>query len=307
MGFPKLPEGYDEVGRGWAPADDAALPEWEPWETASVCVRRGVQRGNGSRFLRVDYDSTKAGWSAESPAWVELKATQLDPLTKAGRRVLAEGTFSLHAAPDACFTAEFTTAPQGAAGHPTETRHWVHALFSEPVAGRCAPVRLELRFRGEHGGQTDPPGSGDPYRLVLNTAQLRSRRNVRQHTAPMGNGQQVVSLFYTNPDAQGLGVMKRMNPPYSPPYHELSSDLRLFWEYQVPADGKVNLHRHQTEEIWYVTAGEGTFIQDGEEQVIRAGDSIIIYPGSWHGMRADRGDFTFLVIDVGVGRSNQPH
>jgi len=123
----------------------------------------------------------------------------------------------------------------------------------------------------------------------------------------MGGGEQVVSLFYTNPDAQGLGVMKRIQPPYTPVYHELTSDMRLFWEYRIPAGGKVNVHRHNTEEIWHVTAGEGTFIQDGEEQVIRAGDSIIIYPGSWHGMRADRGDFAFLVIDIGAAKFNQPH
>ena len=170
---------------------------------------------------------------------------------------------------------------------------------------RAGPARAKVQ-PGRRGA-SDPPGDAAPYQVVLNTAQLRNRSNVRQHRAPMGSGEQVVSLFYTNPDAQGLGVMKRIQPPYTPAYHELTSDMRLFWEYRIPAGGKVNVHRHNTEEIWHVTAGEGTFIQDGEEQVIRAGDSIIIYPGSWHGMRADRGDFAFLVIDIGAAKSNQPH
>ena len=167
----------------------------------------------------------------DRPIRLHLTARQVDPITKAPRSVLVDGSFELAPQAGGAFAAELRTPPDGngaAVGDPAASHVWVNALFSDPLHGRCAPVRLELRFSRDGGGASDPPGDAAPYQVVLNTAQLRNRSNVRQHRAPMGSGEQVVSLFYTNPDAQGLGVMKRIQPPYTPAYHELTSDMRLF-------------------------------------------------------------------------------
>jgi hypothetical protein len=86
----------------------------------------------------------------------------------------------------------------------------------------------------------------------------------------------------------------------------------LFWEYCVPAGGWVNAHRHATEEIWHVTEGEATYVHDGEERVIRSGDTVIAYSGTWHGVSAGRGipaldKPTSAVSIESLGRSGRRH
>jgi mannose-6-phosphate isomerase-like protein (cupin superfamily) len=179
---------------------------------------------------------------------------------------------------------------------------WVAKFQVDPLTNRVSPLIVDVRVHGTEDVALPPHGE-PPYRLVLNGMQQRDRTNVARHVAQTGTGQEIAILLYTNPDAKDLGMLQRIQPPY----HELNSDLRLVWEYRVTAGGWVPPHLHNTEEIWYVTAGEGTYVADGEERVIRAGDAIILYPGSWHGLLADRGDIEYLVIDVGIGKANPPH
>jgi mannose-6-phosphate isomerase-like protein (cupin superfamily) len=288
-----------ELSRSLAPIDPEALNAWR--DGAVLVVRRG-RRGPDRQqpFLRLDYAASADGGTPVA----ELTATRLDPLTREPTATLGQERFELTQSAAGGWSAELQA---GAHGAPSAVRFaWLDEAFAEPLSGKVAPLRLEVRLTRD--GLTDPPPDQPAYSLVLGAVQQRNRSTSRQHVTPMGSGQQEVSLFYTNPRAQGLNVLKRIQPPFDPPYTELNSDLRLFWEYRVPSGGWVNAHRHATEEIWYVTQGEATYVHDGEERVIQAGDTVIAYPGSWHGLTADRGvDITWLVIDVGVARSNQPH
>jgi mannose-6-phosphate isomerase-like protein (cupin superfamily) len=46
------------------------------------------------------------------------------------------------------------------------------------------------------------------------------------------------------------------------------------------------LHRHrQTEEIYYFLSGQGRLQIDDASRTVRAGDTVLIPPGSWHSVR----------------------
>lgn len=51
------------------------------------------------------------------------------------------------------------------------------------------------------------------------------------------------------------------------------------------AGGRNVFHRHTTDQLLYVTSGEGIVATEGEEVVVRAGDIIVIPAGEkhWHG------------------------
>ena len=48
-------------------------------------------------------------------------------------------------------------------------------------------------------------------------------------------------------------------------------------------------HYHRdSEEIYYLVEGSGEMELDGERSAVRCGDAILIPPGAWHRIRADR-------------------
>ena len=54
-------------------------------------------------------------------------------------------------------------------------------------------------------------------------------------------------------------------------------------EARVPVGGSTTEHYHaQTEEIYFITHGEGRMRIEGEESPVRAGDAIAIRPGQKH-------------------------
>lgn len=54
-------------------------------------------------------------------------------------------------------------------------------------------------------------------------------------------------------------------------------------EARVPVSGATAEHYHvKTEEIYYITSGEGRIRIDGEEREVRPGDAIAILPGQRH-------------------------
>ena len=56
-------------------------------------------------------------------------------------------------------------------------------------------------------------------------------------------------------------------------------------EATVPAGGRTIRHLHRnSEELYLVTAGEGTMELDGDMEPVRAGDCIVIPPGAVHGL-----------------------
>ena len=46
-------------------------------------------------------------------------------------------------------------------------------------------------------------------------------------------------------------------------------------------------HKHEQKELWYILAGSTFFFRDGTEELVEAGDLILIEPWVEHGMRAD--------------------
>jgi mannose-6-phosphate isomerase-like protein (cupin superfamily) len=61
-------------------------------------------------------------------------------------------------------------------------------------------------------------------------------------------------------------------------------------EATVPAGGQTAEHFHrQTEEIYYFTAGEGRMRLGDEEADVRAGDCVVIPPGTPHKLWAGEG------------------
>lgn len=53
---------------------------------------------------------------------------------------------------------------------------------------------------------------------------------------------------------------------------------------ELPPGGVFRTHRHTPAETYCVVAGEGSVTLDGVEQPVRAGDSVFIPGGAWHGL-----------------------
>jgi mannose-6-phosphate isomerase-like protein (cupin superfamily) len=59
------------------------------------------------------------------------------------------------------------------------------------------------------------------------------------------------------------------------------------------------LHRHPYEEVFVVQEGEATFVADGEERVVRAGDVVIVPAGVAHSF-VNSGDGPLRQLDIHV-------
>jgi len=70
--------------------------------------------------------------------------------------------------------------------------------------------------------------------------------------------------------------------------------LQSLAEARLPAGGSTQRHYHaQTEEIYFLLAGEGELEIDGEHRHVGPGDAALIPPGAWHEITATS-DLSFL-------------
>src|SRR4051812_13132431 len=61
------------------------------------------------------------------------------------------------------------------------------------------------------------------------------------------------------------------------------TDVQSLAEATLEPDQATERHYHRlTEEIYLVTKGSGMLEVDGERQMVRPGDAILIPPGAWH-------------------------
>ena len=61
------------------------------------------------------------------------------------------------------------------------------------------------------------------------------------------------------------------------------TDAQSLAEATLEHDQATERHYHRaTEEIYLVTKGSGRMEVDGESQIVRPGDAILIPPGAWH-------------------------
>ncbi len=67
-------------------------------------------------------------------------------------------------------------------------------------------------------------------------------------------------------------------------------------EARVPASGATQRHYHRlAEEFYFILEGTGTMEIDGESRKVGPGDAVMIPPGAWHQITADRdADLRFL-------------
>jgi mannose-6-phosphate isomerase-like protein (cupin superfamily) len=65
-------------------------------------------------------------------------------------------------------------------------------------------------------------------------------------------------------------------------------------EARVPAGGATERHYHKlSEELYFITEGDGVMEIDGESRPVQVGDAILIPPGAWHQITAER-ELVFL-------------
>jgi mannose-6-phosphate isomerase-like protein (cupin superfamily) len=65
-------------------------------------------------------------------------------------------------------------------------------------------------------------------------------------------------------------------------------------EARVPAGNSTQRHYHKlTEEFYFILEGDGKMEIDGTGREIRVGDAILIPPGAWHQITAER-ELVFL-------------
>jgi mannose-6-phosphate isomerase-like protein (cupin superfamily) len=65
-------------------------------------------------------------------------------------------------------------------------------------------------------------------------------------------------------------------------------------EARVPAGGATARHYHKlSEELYFILEGNGTMEIDGNARPVKVGDAILIPPGAWHQITADR-ELVFL-------------
>jgi quercetin dioxygenase-like cupin family protein len=69
-----------------------------------------------------------------------------------------------------------------------------------------------------------------------------------------------------------------------------------FEQWAEPGTGAPR-HRHDEEEVILVPSGGGRFEMDGEEEEVRAGDTVVVRPGVWHGF-VNTGEETLHVLAV---------
>ncbi|MGH8046546.1 MAG: cupin domain-containing protein [Chthoniobacterales bacterium] len=65
-------------------------------------------------------------------------------------------------------------------------------------------------------------------------------------------------------------------------------------EARVPAGGATERHYHKlSEEFYFILEGDGTMEINGESRPVQVGDAILIPPGAWHQITAER-ELVFL-------------
>ena len=61
-------------------------------------------------------------------------------------------------------------------------------------------------------------------------------------------------------------------------------------EASLPEGGETQRHYHNvSEEIYFITEGEGVMELEGKVSKVKPGDAILIPPGSWHQIKASEG------------------
>jgi mannose-6-phosphate isomerase-like protein (cupin superfamily) len=61
-------------------------------------------------------------------------------------------------------------------------------------------------------------------------------------------------------------------------------------EATLPAGGETERHWHaESEEFYFVLEGEGVMEIEGEEELLREGDAVLIPAGKWHQVRSVKG------------------
>jgi len=69
---------------------------------------------------------------------------------------------------------------------------------------------------------------------------------------------------------------------------EFSSSLAYIREIDLEPGASIGMHKHEDdEEIYYIVAGHGTMLVDGEKQPVSAGDVVLTKSGSSHGLIND--------------------
>ena len=53
----------------------------------------------------------------------------------------------------------------------------------------------------------------------------------------------------------------------------------------IPAGVEVLPHHHVMEEVYHITEGEAIMMVEGEERVVRAGQSVVLAPHQWHNIK----------------------
>ena len=78
--------------------------------------------------------------------------------------------------------------------------------------------------------------------------------------------------------------------------------LELANEFEVEGGEMVYPHSHPTHEFYYVTAGRGVMIIDGEERPIAQGDLVYIPPDTVHSLRpvSDHAPIHCFCFAIGV-------
>jgi mannose-6-phosphate isomerase-like protein (cupin superfamily) len=73
------------------------------------------------------------------------------------------------------------------------------------------------------------------------------------------------------------------------------TELQSLAEASLEPERSTQRHYHgRSEEIYLVLEGRGSMELDGETRAVAEGDAILIPPGSWHQVTADRDGLRFL-------------
>lgn len=107
-----------------------------------------------------------------------------------------------------------------------------------------------------------------------------------------------------------------MTPVYEPGTW-LNAETRPEWSgtasagrFAVALDGgRFERHRHEVEELWFITAGKAKIEVDGAARYVRAGDIVLTRPGDYHDVvevyETLRGFFTETGHPVGAPSGHQ--
>jgi mannose-6-phosphate isomerase-like protein (cupin superfamily) len=78
---------------------------------------------------------------------------------------------------------------------------------------------------------------------------------------------------------------------------EFKSAVKYMRDLTLKAGSSIGTHPHATdEELYFIVAGRGVMVVDGEECVVGPGDVVLTHPGSSHGLRADDGTDLQIVV-----------